>query len=103
MAKYHDLVEEYANHIDHLKAAYADYEKLMARARELQNMDPSHPEFDEYMYDWVSAGELYDEIQAMEHELYDQICREYELVPFVQARNQGISGFYREADLPLRR
>ena len=99
MAKYHKLVKEYEGWIKNLKEDKATLARLQESWSQAQHLNPDDAGFSDAVEDWLAAGDLDDEIRFVENALYDDICREYELVPFRQAQQEGINGFYREAGL----
>ena len=95
MTKYQKMAQDpyFVDWVSYIKALQGDKQKLLERADSLPNYDS------EYASLLNDAQDAECELRRAEWELYDLIKREYELVPFVQSRNQGISGFYREVGL----
>lgn len=102
MAKYHDLVEQYAEEIRRIKVSKAQYEKLAQQADEINPVMHPEPDYPEIQRAWALADLAENAYQAMMSEwdkLAQDIEAEYWDVPFNKPRQQGIDGFWREAGL----
>lgn len=102
MAKYHDLVKQYADEIAAIKASKAQYERLACEADEVNPVLHPEPDFDAIARACELADLAENAYQGMMSEwdkLAQDIEAEYWDVPFAKPRQQGVDGFWREAGL----
>jgi len=99
MTKYQELVEDYQDTIDRIRAGQKRLARLSHEIDELSVACDEHADYTDVANLVEEAGELSESIAEDRACLDYEIQREYERVPFVQARNQGITGFYRLAGL----
>jgi len=102
MAKYHDLVKQYAEEIRRIKASKAQYEKLAREADEINPVLHPEPDLDAIARAFELADLAENAYQVMMSEwekLAQDIEAEYWDVPFAKPRQQGMDGFWREAGL----
>jgi len=99
MTKYQELVEDYQNTIDRIKAGRRKLAQLDREISELETACAEHADYTDIADLMEEASELSEGIIEDRAYLDYEIHREYESVPFAKARNQGITGFYRLAGL----
>lgn len=95
MAKYHELVEEYEDWIEGIKADQAEWQQAKAEFEAAQ----AAGDFDAWAERAEELGYLGDEIAESRAALTARIREEYDSVPFRATRQAGIAGFWREAGL----
>jgi len=110
MAKYHALVKRYTHEIAEIKQGRSREKELQARASDLSYQINNRYFTDR---DTEKMANLYEQLRDVECErgllaerleeeeftLNEIVNMAYEDTPFRRTRNQGISGFYREAGL----
>lgn len=102
MAKYHDLVERYAEEIERIKVSKAQYEKFSRQADEINPVLHPEPDLDAIarVFELADMAEqAYQDMLNERDKLAQDIEAEYWDVPFAKPRQQGIDGFWREAGL----
>jgi len=102
MAKYHKLIEQYAEQIAAIKASRAQYERLAREADEINPVLHPEPDLDAIARAFELADLAENAYQGMMSEwnkLAQDIEAEYWDIPFSKPRQQGVDGFWREAGL----
>lgn len=107
MAKYHELVRDFADTIAEIKRLRAERDDYQAKAKEIEDSAPGPAALEGLSGEkmramerlWGQAGEADMRAQDLEARLDRDVSEAYAACPFPETREQGIRRFYEEAGL----